>query len=133
MRYLLDTHTLSKNLLNKSLKRDDLYVLQEVVDEWAYSKVEVASITSSGIRVIQIAKKHLDKLIEVLGVHGDNFKLIRLYTGEGTADVVMLAYVLSERDAPDTLFPEEYTLVTKDKELSLVAKSYGIRCVSDVP
>lgn len=133
MRYLLDTNTLSKSLIGRSLKRDDLFILDEVVDEWAFTQAELTSIKTSGIRTLTVSKKHLDKLVEVLTSHGDNFKLIRLYTGEGTADVVMLAYILAEKDDSYTLFPEDYVLVTQDRELISIATAYGIKSVPNLP
>jgi rRNA-processing protein FCF1 len=75
---------------------------------------------------------HIVKMKEVMATHGDNLKLIRLYTSEGVGDIAMLAYVLAERDTPNKLFSESYTLVTQDKELCTVAKSYGIPCLADL-
>lgn len=132
MRYLLDTHILSASLMSGASTRKDLFILQEVADELAYSKEDTARLQRSGIKILEITDRHIKKLKEVLVDHGSNFNLIRLYTGEGTADVVMLAYILCERDTPATLFPEECTLVTKDKELISVARSYGIACISKI-
>ncbi|MDO8604288.1 MAG: hypothetical protein Q7K40_02720 [bacterium] len=132
MKYLLDTHILSASLMSRAIRRNDLCILQEVADERVYSKEDLLRIQRAGIKILEITDRHLEKLKDVLAEHGDNFDLIRLYTGEGTADVVMLAYVLCERDTPATLFPEEYTIVTKDKALSLAAKGYGIAYVSGV-
>lgn len=126
MNYLLDTHTLSNSVMSMGRKRNDLFVLREVANEYAFTSAEMQKITSAGISIIDITKKHLAKLTEVMSAHGANTKLIGLFSGKGTADVVMLAYVLSERDNPDTLFKKEYTLVTKDKELTTIAKTYGI-------
>jgi rRNA-processing protein FCF1 len=130
MRYLLDTNTLSNHLISKAFNRKDLFILSEVAHEFAFLKSEISKITGAGISILDVSKKHLEKLKEVMSKHGSNLKLIRLYTGKGTADVVMIAYILSERDNPETLFTEEYTLVTKDKELTSVAKSYNIKVVT---
>lgn len=133
MRYLLDTHILSASLIAGASRRNDLFILQEVADEWMYSKEDLWRIQRAGIKILEITDRHIKKLKEILIDHGSNFNLIRLYTGEGTADVVMLAYILCEKDTPATLFPEEYTLVTKDKELISVARGYGIACISKIP
>lgn len=132
MRYLLDTHTLTNQIMSRPSKRNDLFVIDEVADEYAFVKSEISKITNAGISIIYLTKKHLAKLTEIMTIHGSNLKLIRLYTGKGSADVLMLAYILSERDNPDTLFTEDYTLVTKDKELESVAKSYGIKVINSM-
>ena len=127
MRYLLDTHTLTNQLITSSQKREDLFIIDEVADEYAFVKSEISKITSAGISIIYITKKHLDKLTEIMAIHGSNLKLIRLCNGKGSADVLMLAYIISERDHPESLFTDEYTLVTRDKELTTVAKTYEIK------
>lgn len=132
MRYLLDTHTLTNQIMSRPLKRNDLFVIDEVADEYAFVKSEISKITNAGISIIYLTKKHLTKLTEIMISHGSNLKLIRLCTGKGSADVLMLAYILSERDHPETLFNEEYTLVTKDKELANIAKGYKIKVVTQV-
>ena len=130
MRYFLDAHSLSNKLLNPSTKRDDLYVLEEVMDEYAFSDAEVQKAGRAGIQTLRLERRHLQKMQEFMAKHGDNFKLIRLFTAEGIGDVAMLAYVLAERDTPETLFPESYTLVTQDKELTKLAGNYGIPCLA---
>lgn len=129
MKYLLDTHSLSDNLMARSSKRNDLFVIQEVVEEYVYSQEDDAKFRESAIKVIELEHKHFKKLQEILSVHGDNYSLIRLYTGKGTADVLMLAYVVAEIEAPETLFEEDYRIITKDKTLIEVAKTYGIKCI----
>lgn len=131
MRYLLDANMLSTNILGRSAKRNDLYVLQEVVDE-AFLEDEIQRVVSAGISIIDISKKHLDKLKDILAVHGGNLRLIRLYSNKGEADVAMLAYILSEKENPETLFNDEYTIVTKDTELTSVAQGYGIKCLQRI-
>lgn len=132
MRYLLDTHTLTSQLVNRSSKRTDLFVIDEVADEYAFVKSEISKITSAGISIIYITQKHLSRLTKIMEDHGLNLKLIRLWTGKGSADVLMLAYILSERDHPEILFAEEYVLVTRDKELATIAKSYKIKVVDSL-
>ncbi len=129
MRYLIDNNTLSDSLLKKSIGREDVFVLDDVVDEYVFSPEDVLKIKSVGIKILEVNKKHLEMAIKILEDHGDNLKLIRLYTNEGRGDIMMLAYILAEREKPETLFTEEYTLVTRDKELTRVAKIYGIRCL----
>ncbi len=132
MRYLLDTHTLTNKIMSRSSGRNDIFVIDEVANEYAFVPSEISRINSAGISIIYLGKKHLDKLTEIMANHGTNLKLIRLCTGKGSADVLMLAYILSERDHPDTLFTDEYTLVTRDKELTAVAKSYNIKVIASI-
>lgn len=132
MKYLLDKNVLTNDLIENIDRRDDLCVTQDVLEEAGLTDKEIAKITSVRIQILKVVKKHLEKLIEVMTTHGNNLKLINLYTGKGTADVVMIAYILSERDNPDTLFREEYSIVTKDKELIAIAETYGIVCISDI-
>lgn len=130
MKYLLDTNSLSKNIINKASKRSDVFIIRDVLDEYVYSPEEETKFKSTGIDVIDLEQKHFEKLRDVMKKHGDNFSLIRLYTGKGTADVLILAYILAETEVQDTLFPEEYTIVTQDGELITVAKEYGINCIN---
>jgi hypothetical protein len=132
MKYLIDTNTLSNSILKKTSERNDIFVLQEVVDEYAYSDQELNNIARSNIQRLYVSKKHIDKLVEILKVHGDNFDLIRLYTNEGTSDVLLIAYILAERDKPESLFSDEFTIVTRDKELIKTANSYDIKCISNL-
>ena len=106
MKYLLDTHSLSSKVIESAHGRKDLCVIEDVLDE--SSEKTVSSIKNrQQIEILSIGCRHLKKLGEILKIHGANFKLIRLYTDEGTADVMMLAYVLSERDEPETLFSDK--------------------------
>lgn len=129
MRYLLDTHNLSNKILSISAHRTDLYTLDEIVAEYAYSQKEVQKIARAGIQILNLEKKHLDKMKEIMQSHGGNLKLIRLLTSKGTGDISMLAFALAEKEIPETLFYEPYTLVTQDNELRLIAGSYGIPCI----
>lgn len=132
MKYLLDKNILSNDLTENISNRDDLCVTQDVLDEAFFTESEIKRIAAAGIKILKVSKKHLEKLKEVLADHGDNFKLINLYSGKGTADIVMIAYILCEINNPETLFPEDYTIVTKDKELISVAGLYGISCIPDL-
>lgn len=132
MRYLLDKNILSNKLRRNEGGRTDLYVIQDVLDEFAYSSFEESRMTGSGIHVVCLSKKHLEKLKEVLSIHGDNLKLINLYECKGAADVAMIAFVLAELRQPETLFAEEYIIVTKDTTLTSVAGTYGIKCIEDI-
>lgn len=132
MKFLLDKNILSNKLQRNETNRKDLYVIQDVVDEFELSTFEAAKLKSSGVNILNVSKKHLEKLKDVLTHHGDNLKLINLYRCKGGADVVMLAYVLAEMEQTDCLFPEEYTIVTKDTEVISVAKSYAIPCISEL-
>jgi rRNA maturation endonuclease Nob1 len=132
MKYLLDTNVFDTAIIRLP-KRNDLFVIQDVADELENHGEEIAKIKTGEIKILDMTKRHFDKLAEVMVKHGDNLELINLYSGKGTADVAALAYILAERDNSGTLFPEEYTLVTRDGELSTVAQSYGIKCVSVIP
>lgn len=116
--------------MTRSTKRSDLFVIQEVVEEYVYFQEDETKFRESGIKVIELGHKHFKKLQEILSTHGNNYSLIRLYSGKGTADVLMLAYISAEIEAPETLFEEEYTIITKDKTLIEVASTYGIKCIN---
>ena len=130
MKYLLDTNIIF-SLLNKQIpKTYSFCTTEDVLEECEDHKDRTPKIKALGIEILEIKKKHLEKLKEVLSKYGDNFDLIRLYSGKGKADVGILSYILAERDHCETLFPEEYTLITKDKTLTDIAKIYGIKCSS---
>lgn len=133
MKYLLDTNIIF-SLLNKSLNKGLYFcITEDVLSECEYYQERIPKIKALGLEILETKKKHLEKLKEVLVKHGDNFELVRLYSGKGKADVGILAYILAERDNCETLFPEEYILITKDKPLSDAAKEYGIKCLSQIP
>ena len=133
MKYILDKNTLTSDITKNIENRDDLCITEDVLDETGFTDIEIAKIGKAGIQLLKMTKKHFEKLIDVMTTHGSNLKLINLYTGKGTADVAMIAYVLSEKDNPETLFTEEYTIVTNDKELTAIATSYGIQCTTQIP
>lgn len=133
MRYLLDTHSISNLNLRKSGARDDVFVLQDIVDEYAFLSEEVLKIKNAGIKILDLDKKHIQMLLRVMADHGDNFDLIRLYTSEGKGDVAMIAFALAEKEKPDNLFSEEYILITRDNELTNIAESYELTCLKDLP
>lgn len=116
--------------MQKSSKRSDLFIIEDVLDEYAFSTEEETKVQETGIKIIHLEQRHFEKLTEVMAKHGDNFSLIRLYTSKGTADVLMLAFILAEREVTSTLFDEDYVIITQDKELISVAKQYGIHCIS---
>lgn len=133
MKYLLDTNILFSTVEQRTFKRSDLYITEDVAKECVSSPERILKIKVVGIQTLEMKKKHFEKVKEVLSKHGDNLALIRLYSGKGKADVMMLAYILAEKEKPETLFEEEYTLVTRDKTLTKVAKEYGIKCILNIP
>lgn len=133
MKYILDKNILTNDLIRNINRRNDLCVTEEVLAEGGFLESQFDNIQKAGIEILKVSKTHLEKLTEVLAMHGDNLKLINLYTAKGTADVVMIAYVLSELENQRTLFAEEYTIVTHDKELIAIANSYGIPNIPVVP
>ncbi|MDP4103333.1 MAG: PIN domain-containing protein [Bacillota bacterium] len=133
MKYILDKNVLTHDVTENIDKRDDLCITQDVLEEAGFNDQEIIKIKKAGVHVLNVSKKHLQKLVEVMANHGNNLKLINLYPGKGTADVVMIAYVLSEQENPETLFTEQYTIVTNDKELTSVATKCGIECVTQIP
>ena len=132
MPYLLDTNSLSNPLLRQAPQHDDWFVLREVYEEFATTNEREQQINRSGINVLQPKGKHFRYLSSVLTEHGDNLNLISLLSNEGKADVLMIAFALAEREMPDTLFPQLYTIVTKDEELIRIAELYGFTCLRDI-
>jgi len=131
MRYLLDTNSLSKDVLDLASRRADCFVIRDVLDELPAAEDEQRRMRAAKVTILEVAPKHLIKLAEVMQKYGDNLKLVRLYTGEGTADVIMLAYVLADRETRnEKLFYEDWTLVTDDVELRRVSAENGITSVS---
>lgn len=134
MRYFLDTNSLTNLVINQARNRGDIYILQDVLEEFSNSTVETSRIERSGINIVDLSAKHLEKMKKVLSEHGHNTGLIDLSSGEGKADVSMLAYILSEKENPDSLFAVgDYSIITKDKTLAEVAQNYGIGCLDELP
>lgn len=133
MKYLLDTNSLNLTTIRKGPRRVDLCTIQEVVDEHtAYGK-KPSFVDSVGIEILDIKTKHLEILKRIMDAEGSNLRLIRLFTAEGAADALILAFAIAERDVRDTLFAEEYTIITNDTALSVAAAKYGIQCRKDLP
>ena len=132
MRYLIDTNKISSEVLRRSQQSRDIFVLDEIVREYSFEKRDKVGLLRASVQILEIKKKHLQKLMDVLKEHGDNLDLIRLFSNNGSGDVLMLAYVLSEMNNPDTLFEEKYTIVTADTELTRIAKSYSINCITEI-
>lgn len=132
MKYLLDRNILSKKHIENVQRKSELCVTNDVAEESGLTKQEIARIQGEGVLILKPSGMHFEKLKEVMATHGANTRLINLYSGQGTADVVMIAYILAEQEADKSLFPEKYIIVTKDAELTSVATSYGITCVSEI-
>lgn len=132
MKFILDTNSLNKHIINRAAARNDICTIQDVEDEHTSYGSNPSRVQSSGVEVVQIRAKHLRSLQELLITEGANFDLIRLYTSEGTADVMILAFILAERQFPETLFPDEYTIVTRDKGLTAVAAKNNIPCLTTI-
>lgn len=132
MRYLLDTNSLSYAVVNRRGKSTDLFTLREVAEERTSDSDEMQKISRAGITILDLEPKHLKQMIDVMNEHAGDTKLIRLYTGEGAGDIVLLAFILAEHSTVEQMFPEKYTLVTTDKRLREVAETYGINCVDQI-
>ena len=132
MSYILDSNSLFE-LPRDGGRRDDLAVITEVYEEYALTELRRNHIRRLGIKVLQPQLRHFQKLKEVILTHGTNLDLISLRKNKGTADVLILAYILSERDAPETLFPNDYILITKDATLAEVADAFDIKHLGELP
>jgi len=132
MKYLIDTNSLSENLIKRLSKSKGIFIIQDVLDEYSYSKEDEKKILETEIKVVHLDKKHYEWAVKILEKHGDNLSLIRLFTNKGKADILILAYILAEREDPEKLFVDEYTIITKDGPLKDAANEYGINCVEDI-
>jgi rRNA-processing protein FCF1 len=133
MQYLIDKNILTKRYKENVEKRSDICVLQDVLEEAEYTETDLRMYRKSGVQILKLAKKHIEKLKEVMTAHGNNLSLIDLYTGKGVADVAMISFILVETEVPGNLFSDEFTIVTNDQELIAVAGQYGIPCIYDIP
>src|SRR5258708_38892732 len=97
MKYLLDNHSVSKELLVKMSGANNFYILRDVIDENTSLQGRESEIRRSGIVVVEMTIEILRKLKDVLAKHAYNLKLINLYTGKGATDVLMIAYILFEK------------------------------------
>jgi rRNA-processing protein FCF1 len=132
MRYLLDKNIFTRELKENVDHRTDLCITEDLIDESGFTRQDIKKIKDSKIQIFKFRKIHYEKLKDILEQQGDNVNLLNLFLGEGTADIMLIAYVLAERDADRSWFPEEYIIVTKDEELTKVAKSFGIICLPEI-
>ena len=129
MRYLIDKNLLTHEIMKNETRRYDLCIIEDVIDEAGMNADQIKSINQRGIQCLKVSKHHLEKLKIIMTSYGSNLKLINLCHGKGSADVVMLAYILSEQEIAGTLFINDFTILTKDKELINVATQLGIKTI----
>jgi rRNA maturation endonuclease Nob1 len=127
MKYIIDTHKITRELLMS--KRDDLYTLEEVAQEFNPAKKGRNRIEKSNIKIVALAEKHLSMMSDLMKKHGDDTDLIDLAESKGEADVAILAYILAEIKHPDSLFEQNqpYTVISSDEGLKKYCKLYKIR------
>jgi len=77
--------------------RENLYVIDQVIDELKSSGNIIDKIRKLRIKELEINADHIEMLPEVLKLVGNNFNLINISKNEGSADILMIAYVLSEK------------------------------------
>ena len=126
MNYLLDTNALTGTALRDEAYRTQVFVIRDVADEFGTTKTKADQLSRSNVQIRELEAKHFEGLKHLMDTYGGNTKLMNLLTNEGKGDVLMLAYVVTERDRSESLFPETFTIVSEDKELIRVAKELGI-------
>ena len=130
MKYIIDTNSLNKGTLDSLRGRNDICVVQEVIDEYSVDNTDISHLRKSGLNILELTFKHIKRISSIVNLHGRGSNLIDLYSFEGQADVAILAYIIGEQEEPDSLFSErEYTIITNDNGLIDAAKSYNIPCV----
>ena len=132
MKYMLDKNIFTRKYRDNEDRRVDLCITQDILDESGFTREDIKKIKESGLRVLYFSKIHYEKLKEVLEETGGNINLLNLFLGEGTADIMMIAYILAEKENDNSWFPEEYTIVTNDAGLTEVAASYGISTLKSI-
>ena len=134
MNYLLDTNLISglpTNTVKQFIKlRGSLYVVTEVREELEGALSRLALLDQTEVQELEISAGILQKVADLMRQVGNDFSLISLFENKGGADVVMISHVLYEMRRSDTLFKEEWTIVTNDGPLTIVARRYGIRVIS---
>lgn len=130
MKYLIDTNRLKTHIKKSEY---NLCITRDVYNEYVADGEEKSKIKDLSIRILDLNKKHYERLKQVLVKHGDNKNLINLWDGKGTADVTSVAFILAEKENPDSLFSEEYCFVTNDNELFGVCRENNIYCLRDIP
>lgn len=131
--YVVDTNLLFSKLDKLGKNRYDIIILDDIISEIAPFPERYQKLQNAGVQMIGPTKKHYEKLKEVLKVHGDNTKLIRLFSNEGVGDVMLIAYILAEKESHSSLFQTEFILVSNDAEAISVAQKYGIECLKELP
>lgn len=134
MNYLLDTNVITglpKETVEKFINlRGSLYVVTEVKEELEGAQSRLSLLEQTEVQELEISAGILQKVSDLMAEIGNEFSLINLFENKGGADVVMIAHVLYENLRSDTLFKEQWTIVTNDGPLTNVAKKYGIRVIS---
>lgn len=134
MNYLLDTNIISglpTDVVEDFIKlRGSLYVITEVREELEGAQSRLNLLDQTEVQELEISVGILQKVADLMQQVGKEFNLISLFENKGGADVVMLAHVLYENLRSDTLFKEEWTIVTNDGPLTNTARKFGIRITS---
>lgn len=134
MNYLLDTNVISglpASTVEQFTKlRGSLFVVTEVKEELEGAQSRLNLINQTEVQELEISAGILQKVADLMRQVGKEFSLINLFENKGGADVVMIAHVLYENLRSDTLFKEEWTIITNDGPLTTIARKYGIRVIS---
>lgn len=132
MKYLIDTNNLIENIHKYKEEDMDFFITEDVRDEYVSSFQRASRLKEANIEIVEFKSWHLERLKEVMAKHGTNTDFIDMFSGKGNADTTLVAYALEENENQESLFPEEWVIITKDKGLTGVAKSYGIKVFGNI-
>lgn len=126
MKFILDNNQITSKLLSSN--RDDLFTLSEIANEFNPGNKGYSRIQKSNIKIVDLKDKHINAMIEIMTLYGDDIELIDLAEAEGMGDVAILAYVLGEIQHPDMFdLNQEFTIVTSDKGIRKYCDIYNIK------
>ncbi len=129
MKYLLDTNSVPRSLLQRPKLKNLCFMLREVIEEWPGLLANLDNLEIEGLRLIETDINLLISLQEVMKEHGDNLGLIDLYSNLGTGDILILAFLNNEHRVKG-MFDLDWTLVTDDLALTKAAKDYGFKTIN---
>ena len=59
MKYFLDTNSITNSTIDEAKTRNDIYLIQDVLDEFSNSNAEVMRIKRAGIKVVELSVRHI--------------------------------------------------------------------------
>ena len=66
MKYIIDTNSLNKGTLDSLRGRNDICVVQEVIDEYSVDNTDISHLRKSGLNILELTFKHIKRISSIV-------------------------------------------------------------------